>query len=135
MPEKTSTLEHTLRYRGYHGCLSRCRIQVYDNGSERPYVVIATELEDNPGTSITNAAEIVAGEVWKLLEKPARTMVWIEHYPDRCFLGERPMLREQWDLVRFEQVGNCFLRPKWRRISKEEVERICEGAIFDLSPI
>jgi hypothetical protein len=43
-------------YRGLHGSPSVCHILVYC-GSGDATLVIASELPDNPGTSITNAAE------------------------------------------------------------------------------
>ena len=40
----------------------RCRIRIYEEAGELP-VVLCTELPDNEGTSITNAAEQIAAEV------------------------------------------------------------------------
>ncbi len=113
------------RYRGYHGCLSLCRLQIFDSGPDKPYTVLVTELDANPGTSITNAAEKIAEQVWRLLERPARNIVYIEHYDDRMFLGTRPLFREEFDLVMFDQEGCSFRRPRWRRISKQEAESLC----------
>ena len=41
-------------YVGYHGCKSKCHIRVFSpsEGEDVPYLVIATELDDNPGTSV-----------------------------------------------------------------------------------
>ena len=49
------TLDTRFSYRGCHGCESLCRLRVYEEPG-KPAVVIATELEENPGTSITNMA-------------------------------------------------------------------------------
>jgi hypothetical protein len=57
------------------------RIRIYAGSSEGVPVVIATELPDNPGMSITNAAERIAGEVISFHRLPA-PLVWIEHYED-----------------------------------------------------
>jgi hypothetical protein len=111
-------------YRGYHGCFSKCRLRIFEpEDNTRPYVVIATELESNPGTSITNAAERIATAVWHLLERPVNGMCWIEHYADRAFIGTRPMLKEEFDIVEFDSDRWQGLKnPKWRPSSKEEVE-------------
>ena len=57
----------------------RCRARVYD-GPAGP-VLVLSELPDNPGASVTNAAEIVAcAAVEQLGLSPARVTV-VEHYP------------------------------------------------------
>jgi hypothetical protein len=128
--------DRLLRYRGYHGCRSECRVRLFApeagvDAPGTPHAVIATELETNPGTSVTNAAERLAWDVWCYLEKPEAGLTWIEHYPDRCFLGgqgasRRPMLRESFDLVSFDRQAGTgrFLRPRWRRVSRFEVEAL-----------
>ena len=47
---------------GFHGCRSFCALEILRLADER-HAVIATELRDNPGTSITNAFELVATAV------------------------------------------------------------------------
>jgi hypothetical protein len=44
-------------------------------------VVICTELKDNPGMSVTNSAERIAGEVIDFHRLPT-PLVWKEHYQD-----------------------------------------------------
>jgi hypothetical protein len=71
-------------YRGPRGQFSRCHVQVYEGPGGTLPVVIAPELDDNPGTSITHAAEQVASLVWRALLPHAREgFRWIEHYPAR----------------------------------------------------
>lgn len=121
-------------YRGYHGCRSECRVRIFapDAGDApgTPCLVIATELDTNPGTSVTNAAERLAWDVWCYLEKPEGGLAYVEHYPDRCFIGQgaarRPMLKESWDLVAFDREPGTgrFQRPRWRRVPRCEIERM-----------
>jgi hypothetical protein len=113
------------RYRGYHGCPSVCHLLIIDRGPEKPYAVVATELDSNNGTSVTNAAEKIADAVWRFLERPALGLLWIERYRDRAFIAGRPQFKEQFDLVQFDQIGCTFRRPRWRRISKQEAEALC----------
>jgi hypothetical protein len=54
-------------------------------------VVICTELEDNPGMSVTNAAERIAGEVISFHRLPT-PLIWVEQHEDR----------HTFDLVAFE---------------------------------
>lgn len=98
--------------------------------------VIATELSDNPGMSITNAAEYAASEVCRQLEIDPYQLVWIEHYPpDPCPVcsgtGKNKRLKcpachgrgtrrekETHDLVTFAQITPhaeiFFDEPHWR---------------------
>jgi hypothetical protein len=68
-----------------------CRVRIYERDQEAslaPPVVIATEYIDNPGQSITNAAEVIAAEVIHMqrsfegLEELQTPFIWIEHYLD-----------------------------------------------------
>lgn len=119
--------DDTLAYPGYHGCPSKCRIRLFRvDGAP---VVVCTELEENNGTSVTNAAEMIATLVLNTLGRPS-ALTWVEHYPDRAFFGNKPMMREQFDLVEFEWSGSALLHhPRWRRIPKEEAERLCRSAL------
>ena len=119
-------------YRGYHGCLSRCRLRVYEE-SGTPPVVIVTERDDNPGTSITNRAEYLATAVWQMLERPEAGMVWIEHYEDRALIGGKPLFKEKFDSVTFTSTSRGFSDPRWKPISKAEVE-ILIGQPLEGSP-
>jgi len=69
----------------YHGMMafrSVCRIRVSQLESGMT-VVIATELPDNPGTSITNWAEFLASEMRRRFVPPGGALAWIEHDPER----------------------------------------------------
>lgn len=118
-------IDMLMDYRGYHGCKSYCGVRIYEPTLPgESYVAIYTERDDNPGTSVTNAAETVATMIWEFLERPQIPIVFIEHYRDRTFIGGRPQFREHFDRVTFEPIKGGFVRPRWRRIYKEEVERI-----------
>ena len=117
------TLDQTFPYLGYYDCPSQCRLRVWQEPGQVP-VVLFTELDDNPGTSITNMIEYIAWEAFKLLERPESGMVTIEHYRDRGIVRGKPLYKEEFDLVTFTQTASGFDDPCWRRISKEEVERI-----------
>jgi hypothetical protein len=118
-------------YRGPLGQSSQCHLQVYegDAGTAGTLpVVIATELDDNPGTSITSAAEQIASLVWRTLLPQAREgFIWYEHYPARP--GRFPA-DETVDEVTFTPLGPCKLvAPEWRPSSRATVEALI-GAAF-----
>lgn len=69
---------------GLHNRPSCCRLHVFQERPERPCsVVVVTELDDNPGTSVTNAAEHLATVVCDLYTLDPERLRWIEHYPRR----------------------------------------------------
>jgi hypothetical protein len=66
-----------------------CRIRIYrpdlpveGSAARDEAVVICTELEDNPGMSIANAAERIAGEVISFHRLPT-PLIWVEQHEDR----------------------------------------------------
>ena len=84
-------------YKGYGDRPAKCGLDVFRHQDFA--LVIATELEDNPGTSVTNMAEGLATKVCKDLGIAARSLVWVEHYPPR---GLRQSGHDgAWDMVQF----------------------------------
>jgi hypothetical protein len=128
------TLDVIHTYPGFFGAESRCRIRIYRPPGFPP-VVLASELPENPGTSITNLVEQLAAEVLgRYLDERRgylRPLIWVEHYPPRAE-GARD---ETWDLVTFPdyqpfqalEAGRWRVRfgePDWRRLSRGQVERL-----------
>jgi hypothetical protein len=86
-------------------------------------VVIATEREDNPGASITNAAENLWAKVRGLF---GDDIVAIEHYPANRYGGGRPIrdgLKEEWDRVTIVD-GTA----EWSPLSREELADLIAGS-------
>lgn len=89
-----------------------CRVRINGN------TVIATELPDNPGMSLTNAAASAAMQVCQYYEISLEELVWIEHYP------EEPAQAEAFDLVHF-RINNSLLEVEWwQRMSTEKAEQL-----------
>ncbi len=107
-------------YRGFHGCPSYCWLRIYMTPGQT--VVLATEVEDNPGTSITNMAAGLATEVVRVFHLPLDTLVWIEHYPAHLGINGGAGLPESFDLVTFTHTAQGLRLPQWRRLSQTEVE-------------
>src|SRR5207247_791555 len=108
--------DHLYLYRGLHGCPSYCWLRISTAPGQT--VVLATELEDNPGTSITTIAHRLATEVARTFGLPLDTLRWIEHYP------ERPGLTESFALVRFTRTAQGLQAPERRRLRREDVETL-----------
>lgn len=83
-------------YRDVAEVRSRCRIRLYLPEEDRDAaVVICSELPDNPGTPVIEAAEQIAAEIIRHFRLPSPP-VWIEHHP-RVTKGKG----ETFDLVTF----------------------------------
>lgn len=91
---------------------ARCRVRVYGN------VVIASELIDNPGMSITNAAASIAMQVAQYYEIPLQDLVWVEHYPSQA------NHEETFDLVHFKVGDGLLFLNRWQRLATEEVSKL-----------
>jgi hypothetical protein len=100
-------------YRGYGNRKATCGLEVYGN------IVIATELAENTGTSITNAAESLATDLCCAFGIKPSDLILIEHYE-----GDR-ILAEHWDLVKFGvRSDDVFMHPNWFRLHPTELQRL-----------
>jgi hypothetical protein len=107
---------------GFGNWLSKCRLRIIEHGDKT--IVIATELPDNHGTSITNCAEYLATLVVRQYELFPDRLIWIEHYLERSF-GKYDRLAESYDLVELDWDGERFATPpRWKRITPETVEQL-----------
>ncbi|WP_309723177.1 hypothetical protein [Armatimonas sp.] len=115
-------------YKGYHGVKSVCYLRLYQPKGSSPAIAIFTELDQNPGTSITNRIEVLTTLAWEFLQKPEAAPVVIEHYPNRGVHNthtDRWQFPESFDLVEFDRKPDgSFEKPRWRRISRAEVEKL-----------
>ncbi len=120
----------------------RCRVRVFlPSDPERDaLVVVCSELPNNRGERVTNAAERIAGEVIDAFKLPV-PLVWIEHYPPETTDGQA----ETFDLVVF---GHYEVRkivrmveegpikeigpPQWKRLDRESVEVLVGQPLRDL---
>jgi hypothetical protein len=115
-------------YPGYHGRPAECRLRIFRPGPDRPVVVVASEVPDNPGTSITNRVEVLAGLVAREFGIDPAGMLWVEHYPAGG--GRREAV---FRLVEFRAVGRSgeLCKPAWHTTSRAAVERLVGGPLPD----
>ena len=130
-------------YAGYWSQDGICRIRIFTAPDQVP-VVIATELEENRGTSITNAAEYIAAEVIAR-HLPERfeaedPVIWLEHYPrtpaeQRQGLPAFSRAEFRSFTPRVEYLGTIqrirIGLPTWRHLEEAEVEAMI-GPLEDL---
>lgn len=89
------THESLLRYQGLFGFDGLCHIRVFEQPERKP-VVIAGNLDDNPGTSIHTGIEMVADAIRRNILTDGREFELIEHFPEAWAI--RPI----YSRVRFE---------------------------------
>ena len=96
------------------------------------YVALLTDDAQAEGTSITNAAEIIAALVCRRWNVPPERTVWIEHYDFGHLAGGHDDLgrAEAFARVEFAQATAATLaqdlsptlgRPEWRHIDRDSV--------------
>lgn len=108
-------------YPGYFGHQSFCRLRVYWVSKDRPWYVVVTELQDNPGTSVTNRAEVIRDLASSELAIPRDSMVWIEHYH---YPNAKPEDRNRFSTVTFDvdDLGRSRC-PRWQHLEASTLER------------
>jgi len=85
--------------------------------------VIVTEIADNPGTSVTNAFESIATQVYQqfLYEYSIHDITWIEHYNQDSYepAGDDPETFDQVSLS-WNPKTRKFHTPQWRPYTEWE---------------
>lgn len=117
----------------------RCRVRIFEpeDADRDSYVVILTKLADNPGMSVTNAAEEIAAAVVlaNALPSSAGRTVWIEHYEDGSSARGTPEDRHTFDLLTFSaddpepvlRAGEWRVElgsPSWKALDRASVEAL-----------
>ena len=140
-------------YEGYRKCESHCLIDIYRFDTSDRVVVVATEADDNPGTSVTNLAEHIATYVCRKHDIKFEELIWIEHYPPRIEhypprkdSALMPEPHGSWDLTWFtidkapianywhEPKGTeVLIRPRWNHLAVEMKDRLISGDSNDLN--
>ena len=113
----------TFNYRvRFNNCPAKCKIEVYRG--QHSALVIATELPDNPGTSVCNAFEDLILQVSQAYNLDPARLLWIEHWEDWDESRGAPYDREEdeWSRVKFDWDGEKATNPRWLYVSQSFVE-------------
>lgn len=88
-------------------------------------IVIATELATNPGMSVTNAAEVLAGKIVKQFDLEPKHTRFIEHYGRESYHSEKNREREDtFDEITFTWNGTIALGPVWKPADAKEMKKL-----------
>lgn len=139
-------IDQICAYRGPDGRVGCCRLRIFTSPSGPP-IVIASEHDDNPGPSITAAAEclypkLIARHLPGWLDDAAQ-LTLIEHYPG-VGDGHGHRSAETFDQVRFRDTRprliacgrhQCvsFAGPAWLPLTAAAVARLLGGETLELA--
>lgn len=114
---------------GRMGRKAACWLQVWKYAGAA--LVMLTEVSDNPGQSVTNAAEYFAAEAVRIFGLDPRHVVFIEHYNTASYKSKRLDFEDTYDLVVFDwrQSEGRYIasRPRWRRVDLAYVRETIRG--------
>lgn len=124
------TLDTHYGFIAANGVDSACRLRIFEAPAAQ-WLILVTELNKNPGMSVTNAAETIATEVCREYKLQPEDCVFVEHYDfrDRELVGAGTGYvdvllpkDETFDLVVFSWSERRASSPIWRRRMKGDVE-------------
>ena len=96
-----TTFVRPFTFAGFHGAEATCDLELVRLADGRT-LCVAYEREDNPGTSVTNAAEHLASAVCDRFGVEPRRLVWVEHYAYPSPSSAIPL--RTWDLVTWGEI-------------------------------
>jgi hypothetical protein len=111
-------------FRGFGGRPSVCRLQI--RWKDDTALAMWTELNDNSGTSVTNASESLAGEVVAEFNLEPSKCLFIEHYPP-----QRGISGPTWSIVSYEweKGANDRWRARqaaWEALTERDAKKLLE---------
>ena len=132
-----------LSFPGFHGCESRCRVRVFlpaEGSGSDAYIVLATDDDQAQGTSVTNAAEIIAAVACQRFNLPPERLEFIEHYDYRHRPGGANAFGEAENFARisFSRATAAALPgalsptlglPSWQHTDRVSVEELIGEAL------
>ena len=121
LPAPSPTLyDGPYRYAGLNNCQSVCHLRVCRVGEG--FLVVATELPENRGTSVTNACEILAAEVCRRFRIPAHRLTGVEHRLGNTNPRAGLTMPEEYSIVTFDVPAHEFRDPMWSTVPKSFVD-------------
>ncbi len=104
----------------HNRAISQCWVRVY--GHPERATVIWTEIAENQGMSVTNAAQYLASQLQEEFTLDPLETIWIEHYG--AFSYEDGHRKEEYNLVQlsWNAEDRRYEKPQWSPLDKEKVE-------------
>ncbi len=132
-PEYQLTSDERYDYEGFWRHPAVCRIRIYEQTGATP-VVIASELAENTGTSITNMEEYLAAEIishhFPERFETEEPVIWVEQYPRHPGQHGLPEFSQVTFASYTPRIVWAGMRqrirlgqPSWRYLEREAVEQ------------
>ena len=87
---------------------------------DRPnHLVLVSEIQNNPGMSVTNAVVSLANQVIRDFELDPNKLVWLERYDARIYREEAD---QNYTLVRFTYEDGWLTDPRWEYLRTQEAK-------------
>ena len=119
VPEKY--YDEVFEFAGQWEVPSKCGLKIVDKGSKK--VVIVTELyQENPGTSVTAAAGILAQQVCERKGLHINEIIYLECNPDTQ--SKLSFYDEEYFQVTFTEENGKLVCPVYRQLLPEEVKEL-----------
>lgn len=98
-----------------------CRLRIYNRRGK--HLVVLTEVDNNPGQSITAASDVIATGLVKRYQLNPATTRWIEHWPaDTNDKQSEPSYAS----VKYTWQAGVASSPHWQDLSLERAEVMME---------
>lgn len=97
--------------------VGECRLRIWNVGDGKLFILVS-ELDDNPGASVTNAAGAIARKLLRMTKKDPDQLVFAENYRD-----EPP------DEVIHTWEGRSLKGTTWKRMAHDAVHYYTLGAL------
>lgn len=108
-------------FKGLWDLPSICGLKIVKKQKET--IVIVTDLfDDNPGTSVTEWNTKLAKEICDNNNIQYNELIYIEHTPDKK--TKLSFNLESFFQVSFDISDDKFDNPKWKELSKDEVNKL-----------
>ena len=101
-----------------------CQVRILQG--ESGTTVIATEIDINPGASVTNAVEAIATQAVKDFSLDPHRTRFIEHYAQESYEERNRNEPETYDEVSFTWQDSTATNPQWRRLQSEEIADLAD---------
>jgi hypothetical protein len=122
-------LDTVAPFAGLHGNQAKMRLRIWKTLANGFFVVLFTELTDNPGVSVTNWSEHLAtGALHAFEYLTPHNVIWAENYQEDME-SQEPFKQGSWD--RFSQIMFTYdpktenlTNPTWQRLTREKLAEL-----------
>jgi hypothetical protein len=107
------------RYHGLGNSRSFCNLEIYikpDIQIGPKALVLIIDNPNNPGTSVTNASEIIASVVYQKYLQPKGITPSDIYWAEQCGNPEHNHPKDEWDAITYDWQGIIPVKPHWKSV-------------------